>query len=94
MALAAGALKALLARMTDRGTPFPWTSTFWKLSSGFAATCPSFIKGGLSRRVPRRIASRGISSERKPRSHLSNFLIYLGQDARNRPQLEELSWLM
>jgi ABC-2 type transport system ATP-binding protein len=94
-ALAAGALKALLARMTERGTTIFLTSHVLEIVERLCSHVAIIDKGRLVAQGSLEELRAGISGEENSKTTLEQiFLSILGQDASQRPQLEELSWLM
>src|SRR2546428_2978455 len=94
-ALAAGALKALLARMTERGTTIFLTSHVLEIAERLCSHVASIIEGPLGAQGSPEELRAGISGEAGDKTTLEQiFLSIVGQDGAERPQLEELSWLM
>jgi ABC-2 type transport system ATP-binding protein len=94
-ALAAGALKALLARMTERGTTIFLTSHVLEIVERLCSHVAIIDKGRLVAQGSLEELRAGISGEENSKTTLEQiFLSIVGQDASQRPQLEELSWLM
>src|SRR6266404_6284065 len=94
-ALAAGALKALLARMTERGTTIFLTSHVLEIVERLCSHVAIIHKGRLVAQGSLEELRAGISSEAGSKTTLEEiFLSIVGQDGTERPQLEELSWLM
>ncbi len=94
-ALAAGALKALLARMTERGTTIFLTSHVLEIVERLCSHVAIIHKGRLVAQGSLEELRAGISSEAGSKTTLEQiFLSIVGQDGTERPQLEELSWLM
>jgi len=93
-ALAAGALKAL-ARMTERGTTIFLTSHVLEIVERLCSHVAIIHKGRLVAQGSLEELRAGISSEAGSKTTLEQiFLSIVGQDGAERPQLEELSWLM
>src|SRR6266478_4418386 len=94
-ALAAGALKALLARMTEHGTTIFLTSHVLEIVERLCSHVAIIHKGRLVAQGSLEELRAGISSEAGSKITLEQiFLSIVGQDGTERPQLEELSWLM
>src|SRR6266576_6928954 len=94
-ALAAGALKALLARMTERGTTIFLTSHVLEIVERLCSHVGIIHKGRLVAQGSIEELRAGISGEAGTKTTLEQiFLSIVGQDGTERPQLEELSWLM
>jgi ABC-2 type transport system ATP-binding protein len=94
-ALAAGALKALLARMTERGTTIFLTSHVLEIVERLCSHVAIIHKGRLVAQGSLEELRSGISGEAESKTSLEQiFLSIVGQDGTERPQLEELSWLM
>jgi ABC-2 type transport system ATP-binding protein len=94
-ALAAGALKALLARMADRGTTIFLTSHVLEIVERLCSHVAIIHKGRLVAHGSLEELRAGISGEAGSKTTLEQiFLSIVGQDGTERPQLEELSWLM
>jgi len=94
-ALAAGALKALLARMTERGTTIFLTSHVLEIVERLCSHVAIIHKGRLVAQGSLEELRAGISGEAGNKTTLEQiFLSIVGQDGTERPQLEELSWLM
>jgi ABC-2 type transport system ATP-binding protein len=94
-ALAAGALKALLARMSERGTTIFLTSHVLEIVERLCSHVAIIHKGRLVAQGSLEELRVGISSEAGSKITLEQiFLSIVGQDGTERPQLEELSWLM
>src|ERR1700736_3948386 len=94
-ALAAGALKALLARMTERGTTIFLTSHVLEIVERLCSHVAIIHKGRLVAQGSLEELRTGISGEAGSKTTLEEiFLSIVGQDGTERPQLEELSWLM
>src|ERR1700694_2256431 len=94
-ALAAGALKALLARMTERGTTIFLTSHVLEIVERLCSHVAIIHKGRLVAQGSLEELRAGISGEAGSKTTLEQiFLSIVGQDGTERPQLEELSWLM
>jgi ABC-2 type transport system ATP-binding protein len=94
-ALAAGALKALLARMTERGTTIFLTSHVLEIVERLCSHVAIIHKGRLVAQGSLEELRAGIAGEAGSKTTLEQiFLSIVGQDGTERPQLEELSWLM
>ncbi|HYL87081.1 MAG TPA: ABC transporter ATP-binding protein [Candidatus Angelobacter sp.] len=94
-ALAAGALKALLGRMTERGTTIFLTSHVLEIVERLCSHVAIIHKGRLVGQGSLEELRAGISGEAGSKTTLEQiFLSIVGQDGATRPQLEELSWLM
>lgn len=94
-ALAAGALKALLARMTERGTTIFLTSHVLEIVERLCSHVAIIDKGRLVAQGSLEELRAGVSGEENSKTTLEQiFLSIVGQDGSQRPQLEELSWLM
>jgi ABC-2 type transport system ATP-binding protein len=93
-ALAAGALKALLARMTERGVTIFLTSHVLEIVERLCSHVAIIHKGRLVAQGSLDELRAGISSDdATPRNLEQIFLSIVGQDGGTRSQLEELSWL-
>ena len=94
-ALAAGALKALLGRMTERGTTIFLTSHVLEIVERLCSHVGIIHKGRLVAQGSLEQLRAGISGEVGGKTTLEEvFLSIVGQDGTERPRLEELSWLM
>src|SRR5438045_6854752 len=94
-ALAAGALKALLARMTERGVTIFLSSHVLEIVERLCSHVAIIHKGRLVAQGSLEELRAGISGEAGTKTTLEQiFLSIVGQDGTERPQLEELSWLM
>src|SRR5438046_159834 len=94
-ALAAGALKALLARMTERGTTIFLTSHVLEIVERLCSHVAIIHEGRLVAQGSLEELRAGISGEAGDKTTLEQiFLSIVGQDGAERPQLEERSWLM
>src|SRR6202795_1547322 len=94
-ALAAGALKALLARMTERGTTIFLTSHVLEIVERLCSHVAIIHKGRLVAQGSMEQLRAGVPSvEGRTLTLEQIFLSIVGQDGAQRPQLEELSWLM
>ena len=94
-ALAAGALKALLARMTERSTTIFLTSHVLEIVERLCSHVAIIHKGRLVAQGSLEELRAGISGEAGSKTTLEQiFLSIVGLDGTERPQLEELSWLM
>ena len=93
-ALAAGALKALLARMTERGVTIFLTSHVLEIVERLCSHVAIIHKGRLVAQGSLDELRAGISSDdATPRNLEQIFLSIVGQGGGTRSQLEELSWL-
>ena len=94
-ALAAGALKALLGRMTERGVTIFLTSHVLEIVERLCSHVAIIHKGRLVAQGSLEELRRGISGEEGRQTTLEEiFVSIVGQDGSGRPQMEELSWLM
>jgi ABC-2 type transport system ATP-binding protein len=94
-ALAAGALKSLLGRMTERGTTIFLTSHVLEIVERLCSHVAIIHKGRLVAHGSLEELRAGISGEEGSKTTLEQiFLSIVGQEGAVRPQLEELSWLM
>jgi ABC-2 type transport system ATP-binding protein len=94
-ALAAGALKALLARMTERGVTIFLTSHVLEIVERLCSHVAIIHKGRLVAQGSLEELRAGVPGEQGRQSTLEQiFLSIVGQDGQGRPQMEELSWLM
>ncbi len=93
-ALAAGALKSLLGRMTERGTTIFLTSHVLEIVERLCSHVAIIHKGRLVAHGSLEELRAGISDEEGNKTLEQIFLSIVGQDGTERPQLEELSWLM
>jgi ABC-2 type transport system ATP-binding protein len=93
-ALAAGALKSLLGRMTERGTTIFLTSHVLEIVERLCSHVAIIHKGRLVAHGSLEELRAGISDEEGNKTLEQIFLSIVGQDGPERPQLEELSWLM
>ena len=93
-ALAAGALKALLARMTERGVTIFLTSHVLEIVERLCSHVAIIHKGRLVAQGSLDELRAGNSSDDStPRTLEQIFLSIVGQGGATRSQLEELSWL-
>jgi ABC-2 type transport system ATP-binding protein len=93
-ALAAGALKALLGRMTERGVTIFLTSHVLEIVERLCSHVAIIDKGRLVAQGSLAELRAGIPSAAGSTTTLEQiFLSIVGQDASQHPQLEELSWL-
>jgi ABC-2 type transport system ATP-binding protein len=93
-ALAAGALKALLGRMTERGVTIFLTSHVLEIVERLCSHVGIIARGKLVAQGSLEELRAGISGEAGSKTTLEQiFLSIVGQDSGSRPQLEELSWL-
>ncbi|HYL64796.1 MAG TPA: ABC transporter ATP-binding protein [Candidatus Methylomirabilis sp.] len=94
-ALAAGALKALLGRMTERGVTIFLTSHVLEIVERLCSHVAIIHKGRLVAQGSIEELRAGIASAKGSKTTLEQiFLSIIGQDGSQRAQLEELSWLM
>ncbi len=94
-ALAAGALKALLGRMTARGTTIFLTSHVLEIVERLCSHVAIIHKGRLVAQGSLEELRAGISGAEESKTTLEEiFLSIVGQEGAERPQIEELSWLM
>jgi ABC-2 type transport system ATP-binding protein len=94
-ALAAGALKALLGRMTERGVTIFLTSHVLEIVERLCSHVAIIHKGRLVAQGSLEELRAGIAGGEGSKTTLEQiFLSIVGQDGARRPQLEELSWLM
>jgi ABC-2 type transport system ATP-binding protein len=94
-ALAAGALKALLGRMTERGVTIFLTSHVLEIVERLCSHVGIIHKGRLVAQGSLEELRAGIAGEQGSRTTLEHiFLSIVGQGGAERPQMEELSWLM
>ncbi len=93
-ALAAGALKALLGRMTERGVTIFLTSHVLEIVERLCSHVAIIHKGRLVAQGSLEELRGGAGEEGSKSSLEQIFLSILGQGGEARPQMEELSWLM
>jgi ABC-2 type transport system ATP-binding protein len=94
-ALAAGALKALLGRMTERGVTVFLTSHVLEIVERLCSHVAIIHKGRLVAQGSLEELRAGIAGDEGSKTTLEQiFLSIVGQDGVERPQLEELSWLL
>lgn len=94
-ALAAGALKALLARMTERGATIFLTSHVLEIVERLCGHVAIIHQGRLVAQGSLEELRAGIAGEAGAKTTLEEiFLSIVSQSGSERPQLEELSWLM
>lgn len=94
-ALAAGALKSLLGRMTERGVTIFLTSHVLEIVERLCSHVAIIHKGRLVAQGSLDELRAGVSGEEGSKTTLEQiFLSIVGQDGSQQPQLEELSWLM
>src|ERR1700727_3010570 len=94
-ALAAGALKALLGRMTERGVTIFLTSHVMEIVERLCSHVAIINKGRLVANGSLEELRAGIPGEEGRQTTLEEiFVSIVGQDGSGRPQMEELSWLM
>jgi len=93
-ALAAGALKALLGRMTERGVTIFLTSHVLEIVERLCSHVAIINKGRLVAQGSLEELRAGIRSEEGKTTTLEEiFLSIVGQGGAERPNVEELSWL-
>jgi ABC-2 type transport system ATP-binding protein len=93
-ALAAGALKELLGRMTERGVTIFLTSHVLEIVERLCSHVAIINKGRLVAQGSLEELRAGIPGEEGTQKTLEEiFLSIVGHDSGERPQLEELSWL-
>ena len=97
-ALAAGTLKALLGRMTERGVTIFLTSHVLEIVERLCSHVGIIHKGRLVAQgslEELRAGVAGAAGEQPGKTTLEQvFLSIVGQGGAERPQMEELSWLM
>jgi len=94
-ALAAGALKALLGRMTGRGVTIFLTSHVLEIVERLCSHVAIINKGRLVAQGSLEELRAGIRSEEGKTTTLEEiFLSIVGQGGMEQPNVEELSWLM
>jgi ABC-2 type transport system ATP-binding protein len=94
-ALAAGALKALLGRMTERGVTIFLTSHVLEIVERLCSHVAIIHRGRLVAQGSLEELRAGAASASDRQTTLEEiFLSIVGQDGADRPQMEELSWLM
>lgn len=94
-ALAAGALKALLGRMTARGVTIFLTSHVLEIVERLCSHVAIIHQGKLVAQGSLEELRGGVSDEGGRKSTLEDiFVSIVGQSGAQRAQLEELSWLM
>ncbi len=94
-ALAAGALKALLARMTERGVTIFLTSHVLEIVERLCSHVAIIHKGRLVAQGSLEELRAGIPAAQGEKLTLEEiFLSIVGEEGASRPSLEELSWLM
>ncbi len=93
-ALAAGALKALLARMTERGVTIFLTSHVLEIVERLCSHVAIIHQGKLVAQGSLEELRAGIAGEQGSKTTLEQiFLSIVGQQGMDRPQMDELSWL-
>ncbi|HKT48632.1 MAG TPA: ABC transporter ATP-binding protein [Candidatus Acidoferrales bacterium] len=93
-ALAAGALKSLLARMTARGVTIFLTSHVLEIVERLCSHVAIIDKGRLVAQGSLEDLRAGVSTVDSGRATLEQiFLSIVGQDGTQQPQIEELTWL-
>jgi ABC-2 type transport system ATP-binding protein len=93
-ALAAGALKALLGRMTERGVTIFLTSHVLEIVERLCSHVAIIHKGRLVAQGSLAELRAGTAGKEAVQTLEEIFLSIVGQDGSGRPQMEELSWLM
>jgi len=94
-ALAAGALKSLLGRMAERGVTIFLTSHVLEIVERLCSHVAIIHQGCLVAQGSLEELRAGIPSEEGSKTTLEQiFLSIVGQGGAERPQLEELSWLL
>src|SRR5262244_3701225 len=94
-ALAAGALKELLGRMTERGVTIFLTSHVLEIVERLCSHVAIIAKGRLVAQGSLEELRAGIAGEEGRQTTLEEiFLSVVGQGGAERPNVEELSWLM
>src|SRR5215468_1028439 len=94
-ALAAGALKALLARMTERGVTIFLTSHVLEIVERLCSHVAIIDKGRLVAQGSLEELRAGVPGAEGRTTTLEEiFLSIVGQSGAERPNVEELSWLM
>jgi len=94
-ALAAGALKALLARMTERGVTIFLTSHVLEIVERLCSHVAIIHKGRLVAQGSLEELRAGVHAAQGKKLTLEEiFLSIVGEEGASRPSLEELSWLM
>jgi len=94
-ALAAGALKELLGRMIERGVTIFLTSHVLEIVERLCSHVAIIDKGHIVAQGSLEELRAGVAGEAGGKSTLEQiFISIVGQDAAQRPQIEELSWLM
>lgn len=94
-ALAAGALKALLARMTERGTTIFLTSHVLEIVERLCSHVAIIHKGKLVAHGSMEQLREGVSGEAGEKTTLEQiFLSIVGHQGAESSRIEELSWLM
>jgi ABC-2 type transport system ATP-binding protein len=94
-ALAAGTLKALLGRMTERGVTIFLTSHVLEIVERLCSHVAIIHKGRLVAQGSLEELRAGVPGEGGRQSTLEEiFLSIVGQGGAERPHMEELSWLM
>ena len=94
-ALAAGALKALLGRMTERGVTIFLTSHVLEIVERLCTHVAIIHQGRLVAQGSLEELRAGVAGEQGAKTTLETiFLSIVEQGGAERPQMEELSWLM
>jgi ABC-2 type transport system ATP-binding protein len=94
-ALAAGALKALLGRMTERGVTIFLTSHVLEIVERLCSHVAIIHKGRLVAQGSLEELRAGVAGEQGSKTSLEQiFMSIVGRDGAERPQMEDLSWLM
>jgi ABC-2 type transport system ATP-binding protein len=94
-ALAAGTLKALLGRMTERGVTIFLTSHVLEIVERLCSHVAIIHKGRLVAQGSLEELRAGVAGEEGGKTTLEQiFLSIVGHSGLERPQMEELSWLV
>jgi len=94
-ALAAGALKSLLGRMTERGVTIFLTSHVLEIVERLCSHVAIIHKGRLVAQGSLEELRAGVAGEEGGKTTLEQiFLSIVGHSGLERPQMEELSWLV
>ena len=94
-ALAAGALKSLLARMAERGVTIFLTSHVLEIVERLCSHVAIIHQGRLVAQGSLEELRAGIAGKEGSKTTLEQiFLSIVGQGGTERPQIEELSWLL
>jgi len=92
-ALAAGSLKALLARMTDRGVTIFLTSHVLEIVERLCSHVAIIKKGKLVAQGSIEQLRSGVAGAEGRTSTLEDIFLSVVGEGLDRPQIEELSWL-